>query len=89
MDKHCAHACKILQALQDAGLYCNLKKTKLFQLQIHLLDRTINANGIFPNDVKIECILNWPVPTSAKEVQKFLGLVRYLAAFLPKLAQFM
>lgn len=72
VDEHCAHARKILQALQNAGLYCNLKKTKLFQSQIHFLGHTINTKGIFPDNVKIECILNWPVPTSAKEFMQIL-----------------
>ena len=30
--------------------------------------------------------MNWPRPKSATEVRRFLGLVRYLSAFLPKLA---
>lgn len=88
IDKHWAHVHKILQALQKAGLFCNLKKTKLFQSQIHFLGHTINNDGIFPDDAKIERILNWPIPTSAKEVRQFLGLVCYLATFLPQLAQF-
>ena len=29
----------------------------------------------------------WPTPTSTKQVRSFLGLVRYLSAFLPKLAE--
>ncbi|KAF9440063.1 hypothetical protein P691DRAFT_688829 [Macrolepiota fuliginosa MF-IS2] len=48
----------------------------------------INKDGIHPDDHKIEHIMNWLVPTSVKEVWQFLGLVCYLAAFLPQLAQF-
>ncbi|KAJ3566511.1 hypothetical protein NP233_g6963 [Leucocoprinus birnbaumii] len=69
VDEHRKHARLILKALQDAGLYCNLKKTKLFQTEI-------------------ERIVNWPTPTSAKDVRQFLGLVRYLGAFLPQLARY-
>ncbi|KAF7785204.1 hypothetical protein Agabi119p4_1369 [Agaricus bisporus var. burnettii] len=86
IDEHCLHVHKILSALQHAGLYCNLKKTKLFQHEINFLGHTINSRGIFADDRKIERIMNWPVPTSAKDIRKFLGLVRYLAAFLPQLA---
>jgi hypothetical protein len=31
-------------------------------------------------------ILDWPIPKNANEVRAFLGLVRYLNAFLPRLA---
>jgi hypothetical protein len=31
--------------------------------------------------------LDWPIPKSANEVQSFLGLVRYIASFLPHLAE--
>jgi len=32
--------------------------------------------------------LSWPVPKSASDVRAFPGLVRYIAVFLPKLAEF-
>lgn len=33
--------------------------------------------------------MNWPIPKSATESRSFLGLVRYLADFLPSLAEYM
>jgi hypothetical protein len=78
----------ILQTLRDAGLFCNLKKTKLFCTEINFLGHKISAKGIEADDKKADRILNWPVPKSAKEVRRFLGLVRYLAVFLPDLARF-
>ena len=38
------------------------------------------------NSSKIVRVLNWPMPKSATDVQGFLGLVHYIAAFFPKLA---
>jgi hypothetical protein len=63
-----------------------LKKTKLFQHEINFLGHTINQNGIFADNHKINRIVNWPQPSCTKDVQQFLGLVHYLAAFLPQLA---
>ncbi|KAJ3553691.1 hypothetical protein NP233_g12588 [Leucocoprinus birnbaumii] len=88
VDEHRRHTQLILKALQDAGLYCNLKKTKLFQTNVNFLGHNISRKGISPDDKKIERIVNWPTPTSAKEVRQFLGLVRYLGAFLPQLARY-
>jgi hypothetical protein len=68
------------------GLYCNLKKTKLFQQEVHFLGHIINQDVISLDDKKVKCIVNWPTPSCTKDVQGFLGLVCYLAAFLPQLA---
>ena len=76
----------IFQALIDAKLYYNKKKTKLFSFRVNFLGHTISQNGIEADEKKAEKIENWPVPTTATKVQAFLGLVHYLNAFLPKLA---
>lgn len=75
IDEHKVHVRKILSALQLAGLYCNLKKTNLFQKEIHFLGHTINEKGIFADDRKIDRIVNWPTPSSTKDVRRFLRLV--------------
>jgi hypothetical protein len=36
----------------------------------------------------VDKILSWPIPKSASDVRAFLGLVRYIAVFLLKLAEF-
>ena len=36
---------------------------------------------------KVNCILDWPIPTCAKEVWRFLGLVQYISVFLPALVE--
>ncbi|KAJ3572578.1 hypothetical protein NP233_g2990 [Leucocoprinus birnbaumii] len=56
--------------------------------EVHFLGHIINRDGIYPDNKKIERISNWPKPTSAKEVRGFLGLVRFLASFLPQLARY-
>jgi hypothetical protein len=33
--------------------------------------------------------MNWPIPKNVMEVRSFLGLVRYIAVYLPKLAEYM
>lgn len=38
-------------------------------------------------DPRVEHVLNWQAPTLAKQVRQFLGLVRYISAFLLALAE--
>lgn len=79
---------KCLQALEDAKLYCNPKKTKLFCSEVHFLGHWILTWGIEPNEGKADHIRNWPIPKNVSNVCSFLGLVCYLSAFLPKLANY-
>jgi hypothetical protein len=86
VEEHERHVRIIFDCLKAAGLYCNEKKTKLFQLLIKFLGHKISAKGIEADDSKIECILHWPTPKSSTNVQAFLGVVRYISQFLPNLA---
>ena len=53
VDEHRRHIRLILSALKEAGLYCNLKKTKLFQSEVNFLGHIINRDGIHPDNNKI------------------------------------
>lgn len=76
----------ILNALRAARLYCNPKKTRLYCSSIDFLGHKISLKGIEADSRKVDRILSWPRPCSATDVRRFLGLVRYLAAFLLNLA---
>ena len=86
IEDHKINVAKVLQTLADNKLYCNPKKSKLFCSEIRFLGHRISAKGIDIDEGKADWVMNWPQPTSAKQVRGFLGLVRYLAIFLPQLA---
>jgi RNase H-like domain found in reverse transcriptase len=88
LEEHTCNVRLILQALENAKLYCNPKKCKLFCTEIHFLGHRISCKGIESDEGKADQIKNWPTPHSASNVRSFLGLVCYLAAFLPHLARF-
>ena len=87
IDEHERNIRKVLQALDDAHLYCNPKKTKLFCPKINFLGHHISPRGIEADTSKTEHIMTWPIPRNATQVRGFLGLVRYISTFLPKLAE--
>ena len=60
---------------------------KLFSTKIRFLGHCVSARGIEADEGKADCVKYWPAPTSAKQVWGFLGLIRYLAVFLPKIAE--
>lgn len=86
LEEHITNVKLIMGALRNAKLHVNEKKTKLFCYEIKFLGHKISQNGIEADDLKVDKILQWPVPKNSGDVRAFLGLVRYLSAFLPRLA---
>src|SRR5882757_3151644 len=85
--EHKKNIALVLEALRAAHLYCSTKKSALFSTEVHFLGHLISAEGIQADGSKVDRVLKWRTPTSAKEVRQFLGLVRYISAFLPALAE--
>jgi hypothetical protein len=84
--EHIKHVDLIMTALREARLYCNCKKCKFFQTKIDFLGHHVSECGIEAGSTKIDKILQWPTPQNSTDVRGFLGIVRYIADFLPKLA---
>lgn len=87
LEEHRENVAKVLEALRDHSLFCSPKKTALFCIELDFLGHHISRRGVEADGKKVDRILDWPVPRSTKDVRAFLGLVRYIANFLPKLAK--
>jgi len=77
----------ILAALHGSQLYCNPRKTHLFETKVDFLVHHISAHGIEADMKKTDHIVNWPQLSSTKEVQQFCRLVCYIAHFLPQITE--
>ena len=58
-----------------------------FLTEVDFLGHHISTCGIEPQSAKCNRILKWPKHTSATDVHSFLGLVCYIAVFLPNLTE--
>ncbi|KAJ8520332.1 hypothetical protein ONZ45_g2797 [Pleurotus djamor] len=85
VEEHVLNVRKVMDALREASLYCSLKKTDLFCTELLFLGHKISQAGIQADPAKVERISDWPVPKTCGDVRKFLGLVRYVSVFLPRL----
>jgi hypothetical protein len=85
--EHSEHIKQVMNALQKDQLYCNTKKSKFYLTELTFLGHQISQEGIEACSSKVDKILNWPTPSSVMDVRSFLGLVQYIAAFLPNLAE--
>ena len=54
--------------------------------KLKILSHYINNQGIHVNPLKIEKIINWPILTSRKKVERFNVTVNYLSQYYNNLA---
>ena len=75
----------VFQSIRKHGLKLNKSKCQFNKSEIIFLGHKITSEGIFPDEKKTEAIKNMPYLTNVKELQRFLGMVNYLAIFIPNL----
>ena len=64
----------------------NADKFQLRQAEVPFIGHVASNQGLQVSPEKVRAILDMPVPTDVKAVQRFLGAVQYLAKFLPCLS---
>ena len=74
-----------LERAKKIGLTMDLDKCKFNADELVYLGHKISAKGIEPHDAKVKGIMELPEPTNKKAVQGILGLINYVAKFIPKL----
>ncbi len=78
-----------LQNLREAlsrfwhfGIKLKHKKCIFFQQEVEFLGRNITGDSLEMSEHDIQVVRDWPTPTTAKEVESFMGLANYHRAFV-------
>ena len=71
--------------LKAEWLFISCKKFELLALVLDIL----GCKGVHANSDKMSKVQNWHEPTDHREVLHFLGLVEYLAHFMPNVSAYM
>lgn len=77
---------KLLERCRQIGIRLNKEKMKLRQKQVAFVGHLLTNEGLKTDPEKVVAINNMPEPTDVLGVQRLCGMVNYLAAYLPKLA---
>ena len=81
-EDHMGNLQSALQRFRSFQLKLKPRKCELFRRQVEFLGRNVGANKISLKPEHVEAVLKWPTPTSAKQVEKFLGLANYHRTFM-------
>ena len=82
--EHQQHIQEIFKRLEYFGLMINAQKCIFGVPSVEFLGYQIDQTGITPLPFKIEAIKNFLVPTSLKQLRRFVGIVNYYRRFIPK-----
>ena len=81
---HVDHLRQVVKLHVAAGMKLNLAKCNLFQKEVEYLGHLVSKDGIRMIPSYVARILDWPLPTNAKELRSFLGFTGYYRSFIKK-----
>lgn len=83
---HVEQLCDVIERLNNYNLRLNMEKSKFFVKEVKFLGFRINPSGVFPDDDKIQKILDFQLPSSVKELETFVGLITFNHPFSPQIS---
>ena len=83
---HDTNLCKLLQRCREENIKRNKDKLKLHLSEVTYIGHLLTNHGLQPDPKKVDAISNLKPPADVKALKRFLGMVNYLAKFLPNLS---
>lgn len=81
-EEHLSLLKEVKNRLQDANLTISIEKCNFFKTTLKFLGYVVGANGLRTDPEKISSMLNYPRPTNATEIKRFIGLCSWYRRFI-------
>ena len=85
--EHDKRLAKCLDRTLEVGIRLNKPKCKFRLSEVLYVGHVISSAGISPNPDRIQDVLNMPNPTDSKGCQRILGMLNYLAKYIPNMSE--
>ena len=82
LSEHKDHVRQVLQALLEAKLFVKAEKCVFHARTVTFLGFIISEGSVLMDPDKVSAVMNWPVPQSIKEIQRFLGFANFYQKFI-------
>ena len=78
---------RVLQRARERNIKFNRNKVQLRTPEVKYLGHIITADGFRPDPEKIQAINDMATPTCKEDLQRLLGMVNYLAQYIPNVSE--
>ena len=88
LEEHIENLYWVFNKLREHHLFLSITKVDILSIAMDCLGHLIDDRGLHADSDKMIRIRDWPVPKNYHDVQRFLGLVQYLAHFMPDVSAY-
>jgi len=85
-EEHVQTVRTVLKTLEKAKMWFNKNKCQIMPQRMELLVHVLHNKGLKADPEKIKKVVDFKTHTNGKEIQRFMGVVNYLARFCKDLA---
>ena len=77
---------KFLERCETTGIKLNQTKLELRMQNVTFMGHIISKDGLATDPEKVRAITEFPRPETLEQLRRFIGMVNYLARYVPRLA---
>ncbi len=82
LTEHCYVTQEVLATLHQHRLFLKPEKCKFECQEIDYLGLVVSKDHVGMDPVKVQGVMDWPIPTRVKEVQSFLRFINFYQQFI-------
>ena len=85
-EEHDHHLIQVLNKCHEIGLKLNPDKCEFGKSEVTFYGNVVSDQGFKPDPCEVDAIVRMPAPSNKTELSSFLGMVNYLAPYIPNLS---
>jgi hypothetical protein len=82
LNDHKTKVTHVLQKLQDNDLFLKPEKCRFHKQEVEYLGVIVGKGEVKMDPIKVQGIMDWPIPTNIHEIRSFLGFGNYYKDFI-------
>lgn len=86
-EEHDRRLVQLLNRAREWNLKLNKSKCKIRTPEIRYIGHILSAEGLKPDPEKVRAVAQIPTPENKQALMRFMGMIQYLAKFIPNMAE--